>query len=1130
MTILPYQNNRNMLDYIIHFSIRNKLIVILFTLSVAGFGLFAITRIPVGAVPDITNNQVQVITTSTSLATQDVEQFITYPVELEMANLPGVREIRSVSKFGLSVVTIVFEERMGTYLPRQLIAEKIKKAAENIPEGFGSPEMGPITTGLGEIYQYTLDVKPGYESKYDPMELRTIQDWIVKRQLSGIPGVVEINTWGGYLKQYEVRVNPERLKAMDMTITGVYDALERNNSVAGGAYIEKSHESYFIRGEGLATSIEDIKSIIVGTKDGIPVFIEDIAEVGYGYANRYGAITGNGEGEKVLGQIMMLKGANSSKVIRDVRERVAEIQKTLPEGLFINPIVERSELISKTTTTVAENLILGCFIVVFVVVMLLGNLRSGLVIASLIPLCLLFTISVMYLLGIDANLMSLGAIDFGIIIDGAVIIVEYIAIRITGQKAALQTLEKEERQTLIDTITFDGASKMMNSAIFGQFIILVVFIPILSLTGVEGKMFRPMALAFSFALLGAIFFCFTWLPVAASLFLRPEKKNDKSITARIMTFVHRTYFPVINWSLDHKKLVLAMSLAALAFAVFLYTRMGGEFVPTLDEGDFVIQPVLKTGTSLSKTIETTTMIENILISRFPEVDQIVSRIGAAEVPTDPMSMEESDIIIKLKPKKEWVSAGSKDELANEFKEALSVIPGLDYEFTQPIEMRFNELITGVRADVAIKIFGEDIGLLDQKANEIKDLISGVEGAADIIVEKTVGLPQMSVTYDRQKLARYGLNASDLNDILSMGFGGATAGSVFEGEKRFDLTVRLDKDFRQSLENLRNLYVDLPDGQQIPLHELADIQYTKGPAKISRENTRRRVVVSINVRERDLQSVVEDVQSLIEEHIKLPAGYSITYGGQFENLSNASRRLKFAVPIALLLIFILLHFAFKSFKDALMIFSAIPLAAVGGVLLLWIRGMPFSISAGVGFIALFGIAVLNGIVLIEHLKDLKSKGVIDMKERILTGTRERLRPVMLTAASAAMGFLPMAISTSAGAEVQRPLATVVIGGLITSTMLTMVALPLLYSIFDRVEGIRLWPPGLIRSRTLAVLLLIFCLGAVKAQEKELTEGEIFTISDRSFQNGKTNFFPDLQSLEKATETRTDNLKTFNYQTV
>jgi heavy metal efflux system protein len=1045
-----------MLNHFINFSIKHKFIVILFTLTIAAFGIFSITQIPVGAVPDITNNQVQVITTSGNLSTQDIEQFITYPIELEMANLPGVQEIRSISKFGLSVVTIVFDDNMGTYLPRQLIAEKIKTASANIPEGFGTPELGPITTGLGEIYQYILDLKPGYEDRYSPMQLRTIQDWIVKRQLSGIPGVVEVNTWGGFLKQYEVAINPDRLRSFNISLLEVFDALSKNNNVAGGAYIEKQNQSYFIRGDGMVKSMEDIGSIVVKNEEDIPILIRDIAVVHEGFANRFGAITANGEGEKVLGQIMMLKDANSKNVIEEVKKRVAEVQESLPEGIFINPVLERSELIAKTSFTIAENLILGCLIVVLIVIILLGNIRSALVIASMIPLALLFTLSMMYIFGIDANLMSLGALDFGIIIDGAVIIVEFIAVRITVNKDKYDKAGKGDRQFLIDKITFEGASKMMNSAIFGQVIILIVLIPILSLSGVEGKMFQPMALSFSFAIIGAMIFGLTWLPVASALFLKPVKEKKKNLADWIMDMAYRSYCPVIKWSYNHKGAIMGMALASLVFTGYLFTRMGGEFVPTLDEGDFVIQPVLKTGTSLSKTIELTTRMEQILIDNFTEVDQIVCRIGAAEVPTDPMSMEEIDMIIKLNPKSEWVVAKNKEELADHFKEALSVIPGIEYEFTQPIEMRFNELITGVRSDIAIKIFGEDLDYLNQQAIEIKDLIEDVPGAADIILEKTAGLPQMSITYQREKIAYYGLNVEDLNTHLAMAFGGETAGNVFEGEKKFDMVVRLHKDFRTDIENINQLNVSLPNGNQIPLKELADISYTTGPAKISRDNTHRRVVVSVNVRNRDLQSVIEDIQTKIENNVKLDPGYYIAYGGQFENLQNASKRLMLAVPISLLLIFIFLHFAFKSLKEATMIFTAVPLSAVGGVFFLWLRDMPFSVSAGIGFIALFGVAVLNGIVLIEHLKDLKKQGMKDMRELILKGTRERLRPVLLTASAAALGFLPMAISTSAGAEVQRPLATVVIGGLVTSTLLTMLALPLLYAIFNDVVGIQLSP--------------------------------------------------------------------------
>jgi len=1096
-----------MLSSIIQFSLRNKFAVVLLTLVIVAGGVFSLWNIPIGAVPDITNNQVQVITTSRNLSTPDMERFITYPVELEMANLPGVREIRSVSKFGLSVVTIVFEDDMGTYLPRQLIAEKIQAASEKIPEGFGSPQMGPISTGLGEIYQYTLDVEPEFKDRYDAMDLRTIQDWIVKRQLSGIPGVVEVNTWGGYLKQYEIAINTEKLRAMNITAGELIEALEKGNSVAGGGYIEKVNQAYFIRGEGLIGSLEDIENTVVKTIEGIPVFVRDVGEVGYGSATRFGAITANGEGEKVLGQVMMLKGADSKEVINSVNQRVAEISKSLPEGVYINDFLDRSDLIQRTTFTITENLILGCLIVIFVVVLLLGNFRSGMVVASVIPLSLLFALTLMYLSGVDANLMSLGAIDFGIIIDGAVIIVEFIAFQINARRSELLKLEGGEKQRLKDEITLQGASKLMNSAVFGQLIILIVFIPILSLSGVEGKMFRPMALTFSFALIGAMILCFTYVPVMSSWFIKPAKNPEKNISLRLIRRLNTLYVPVIRWAMGHKRAVLGIAAGLLIMAGFLFSRMGGEFIPTLDEGDFVIQPVLKTGTSLSKTIETTTQIEKILIAGFPEVDQVVTRIGAAEVPTDPMSMEESDVIITLKPKNEWVSASSKDELADKFKTALGVIPGMEVEFTQPIEMRFNELITGVRADIAVKVFGEELNVLAGLGEQIRGIAAEVPGAADVTVEKVEGLPQMRVVYDRAKISRYGLHISEVNALISMAFGGQTVGNVFEGEKRFDLVVRLNKGQRRDLGNLQNLFIDIPGGGKIPLNEVAEVSYDKGAAKISRDDTRRRIVVGINVRDRDLQSVVTEIQNLVESRVQFPPGYTITYGGQFENLQSAKSRLFVAVPISLMLIFILLYIAFKSVRDTLIIFSAIPLAAVGGVLLLWIRDMPFSISAGVGFIALFGIAVLNGIVLIEHFKELKLTAFDTMEALITQGAQDRMRAVLLTASAAALGFLPMAVSTSAGAEVQRPLATVVIGGLITSTLLTLVVLPVLYALFSKVKTNTSLPAA--SKGALGAALVLFMLSVpVQGQEKAMTLKELLEVA--RINN------PALQAAEKQME--------------
>jgi cobalt-zinc-cadmium resistance protein CzcA len=1081
-----------MLDRIIHWSISHKFLVAIFITAWVGFGVYALVNLPIGAVPDVTNNQVQVITTSRNLATEDVEKFLTYPIELEMANLPGIKEIRSVSKFGLSVVTLVFEEDMGTYLPRQLIAERLKIAEEKIPAGFGKPFMGPISTGLGEIYQYIIDVKPGYEDRYSITDLRTIQDWVVRRNLSGIEGVIEVNTWGGYLKEYEVAIDPNRLKAMEVDLAAVYAVLQQNNSIAGGSYIEKTNESFFIRGEGQVKSLEDIENIVVELRGGSPIYIRDIAQVQFGHANRFGAITANAQGEKVLGQVMMLKGADGKGTIDRVKARIAEMETALPEGIVINGFLDRSELIGRTTFTIVENLVLGCLIVVFVVVLLLGNFRSGLVVASVIPLSLLFALSMMYLFGVDANLMSLGAIDFGIIIDGAVIIVEYIAYKFTTSSALLQGLTRQEKQVEKDKIAFEGSSKMMHSAIFGQIIIIIVFIPILSLSGVEGKMFRPMAEVFSFALLGAMILGLTYLPVVSAIFLKSAVPGPKNISVRILHFLNKVYRPTLDWGLAHSKAVLVSAGILLVGAFLVFSTMGSEFVPTLDEGDFVIQPVLKTGTTLSNTVETITEMERILM-KFPEVKQVVTRIGAAEIPTDPMSMEESDVIVTLHPPSEWTTVETKDELAEEFKKALEAIPGLDYEFTQPIEMRFNELITGVRADLAIKVVGEDLDVLLSTAEEIESAIQGVEGAADIILEKVDGLPQMKIDYDRAKIAKYGLNVEALNQVVTMGFAGLSAGTVFEGEKQFDLVIRFDKPFRKDIEHLENAAIQLPSGGSIPLSELATITYTKGPAKISRDNTQRRVVVGVNVRNRDLQSVVDDIQAIVKTKIKIPEGYRVEYGGQFENLQQARDRLLIAVPIALILIFVLLYFAFSSARDAFMIYTAIPFSAIGGIALLWLRDMPFSISAGVGFIALFGIAVLNGIVMIEHFKSMAGR-FTSVRELVMVGAAERLRPVLLTASAAALGFLPMALSGSAGAEVQRPLATVVVGGLISATLLTLLVLPVLYVLFNTPKKHSMELPK--KGAGLLLLLLLCPIAASWAQQASpLTLEEALSLAEK-----------------------------------
>ncbi|PRX47962.1 CusA/CzcA family heavy metal efflux RND transporter [Salegentibacter salegens] len=1028
-----------MINKIIDFSINNKFIIGLLTVVLIGAGIWSMLQVPVDAQPDITNNQVQVITQAPNLGTEDIEQFVTYPVEIAMSNLPGVNEIRSVSRFGLSVVTIVFEDDMGTYLPRQLVAEKLDAVKEEIPEGFGQPSMGPISTGLGEIYQYTLEVEDEFKDDYTPTELRTIQDWIVRRQMAMVPGVVEVNGVGGKIKQFEVAVDPEELNAIGLTISDVFTALENNNQNTGGAYIEKNHQANFIRGEGLARSVDDLKKIVVANRGGVPITVENVADVKIGSAVRYGALTKNGQGETVGGMVMMLKGANSNKVIENVKERIVQIQKSLPEGVSIEPFLDRSELISDTTSTVTTNLLEGGLIVIFVLVILLGNWRGGLIVASTIPLSLLFAFILMNAFGVWANLMSLGAIDFGIIVDGAVIIVESTVFMISQRMKKRNELTKSEK----NEIAASSSKKMMNSAFFGQLIILIVFLPILFLEGVEGKMFKPMALTFIFAMLGAMILCLTYVPMISALFLKEPKNTKRSFGDKVIIWLQNKYEPLLNKSLKRGKMILGLAVGFFALAVFMFARMGGEFIPQLDEGDIAFHIILQPGSSLDEGIETSTKIEKLLLAEYPEIEQVVTRFGVSDVPTDPMPMDIGDSFIILKDKSEWTSATTKDELIAKIKETIEIIPGVSYEFTQPVEMRFNELLTGVREDIAVKLYGEDLDLLASKAQEMGVIIGTVEGVADMKVEATAGLPQITINYNRNKTAQYGLQIKDLNTLVQSAFAGGQAGVIFQGEKRFDLVVRLQEEDRTSIENIRNLYVTLPSGAQVPLKEVADISYQPGPMQISRDNTNRRTYVGVNIRNRDVKSVVEDIQKKLDAQFELPPGYYIRYGGAFENFERASKRLQVVVPIALLLIFILIYFALKSFKQTTMIYIAIPLAAIGGVFSLWLRDMPFSISAGVGFIVLFGVAVLNGLVLISAFNELKEDGIKNINERIMKGSKRRIRPILLTALTDILGFLPMAISNSAGAEVQRPLATVVIGGLITSTLLTLFILPILY---------------------------------------------------------------------------------------
>lgn len=1076
-----------MLDKIIKFSIKNKLIIGIMTLLLIIWGIWSATKLPIDAVPDITNNQVQIITVCPTLAGQEVEQLVTFPIEQSIANIPDLEETRSISRFGLSVITVVFKDNVDIYFARQLINEKLKQAEEKIPKGIGTPELAPVSTGLGEVYQYIIHPKKGSESKYNAKDLRTMQDWIVARQLYGTPGIAEVNSFGGEMKQYEVAVNPNRLKAMSISIPDIFNALEQNNQNTGGAYIDKKPNAYFIRGIGLATNLEDIKNIAIKSNGSIPVFIKDVADVRYGHAVRYGALTYNGEVDAVGGVVMMLKGENSNDVVKRIKEKLPTIQKSLPEDITIEPYLDRTDLVGRAISTVEKNLIEGALIVIFVLVLFLGNLRAGLIVASAIPLSMLFALAMMNIFGVSANLMSLGAIDFGLIVDGAVIIVE-ATLHHLGLRKSTHKLTQPE----MDDEVFQSASKIRSSAAFGEIIILIVYIPILTLVGIEGKMFRPMAQTVGFAILGALILSLTYIPMMCALFLPKVINHKKTISDKMMEKLQNIYHPLLEKAITMKKWLIGGTIALFVFNIIMFSRMGGEFIPQLQEGDFAFHCILPQGSSLSQSIETSMQASRI-IKQFDEVKMVIGKTGTAEVPTDPMPPEATDIIIILKPQKEWKSGKSYNELANEISEKLENIPGVFFEKNQPIQMRFNELMTGIRQDVAVKIFGENMDTLATYANDVSRIVQSVDGATSPQVEKVGGLPQINIEYDRTRIANYGLTIESVNDIVSTAFAGKSAGVIFENERRFDLVVRLDSLHRSSIEDINNLMIPTNTGIQIPLSQVATVNYKLGAAQISREAGKRRIVIGFNVAGRDVQSVVEEIQEKLNDKIKLPTGYYFTYGGQFENLKEASDRLMIAVPISLLLIFVLLYFTFHSFKQAGLIFTAIPMSAIGGVFALMLRGMPFSISAGIGFIALFGVAVLNGIVLIGTFNQLEKEGWNDVVKRVIEGTKIRLRPVLMTATVASLGFLPMAISTGAGAEVQKPLATVVIGGLITATFLTLFVLPLLYILLNS----KITLSGKFKVKTITPLLLFFSLFGsfqLNAQNtKTITIDEAITIA-------------------------------------
>lgn len=1062
-----------MFQKLITYSIRHKLVIGVLSIALAIWGVWSLVHLPFDSTPDITDNQVQVITQAPSLGAQEVEQYVTTPVEMALANIPRIQERRSISRSGLSVITLVFDDAADIYWARSQVSQVVEQLEKELPKNTET-EMGPIATGLGEIYHYTIRAKEGYEHKYSLTQLRTMQDWIVRKQLSGTPGVAEVSGWGGYVKQYEVAINTDQLNASGVSVSEVFDALQRNNANTGGSYIEENSNQYYIRGIGVVKNLEDVANITVKTVDGTPVKVGDVAKVQLGHATRFGAVTRNGEGEVVAGIAIMLKGENFQKVSKNVKERINQIQKSLPEGVIIEPFIDRTNLVDRVEGTIARNLIEGGLIVIFVLVIFLGNWRAGLVVASVIPLSMLFAFGMMKTFGIDGNLMSLGAIDFGMIVDSAIIIVEAVVTHInTGhfsqpevraaylaqcQNGGAATPFALTQKQMDEEVHF-SASRIRQSAAFGEIIIMIVYIPLMTLVGIEGKMFRPMALTVFFAILGAFILSLTYVPMASSLMLSRKVHTRKTFSDRVIEKLLAWYRPVLDWVLARNKDVITGAVALFCVSVVGFKFLGGEFIPSLEEGDFAVEMSMSQGTSLSQMVESCTKAEKLLKKEYPEIKQVVSRIGSAEIPTDPMPVERADIMIALKPKAEWTSARTTPELMEKMEETLSAIPGLEAEISQPIQMRNNELLTGIKQDVAIKIFGDDLDVLTQRAGKVKKMIEDVPGVSGIFVEEVAGLPQIQVKYNHEKMAAYGVSVDDISEILETTFAGAVAGSLYEGDKKFDIVLRMDPSLR-NVESLEQLSIPLKDGTDIPLSQVADIDYSPAPAQVSHEDGARRIYVGFNVKGRDVQSTVEDIQDILDEKLKLPDGYYYNYGGEFENLQSATNRLMVVIPIALVIILLLLYATVKNVRESLFVFSAIPLAAIGGVWALWLRGMPFSISAGVGFIALFGVAVLNGIVLIGQMNQMQreektadklsaSIGVTELiHHRIIESCMVRLRPVLMTALVASMGFLPMALSQGDGAEVQRPLATVVIGGLITSTLLTLLVLPAIYKTFTK----------------------------------------------------------------------------------
>jgi heavy metal efflux system protein len=1029
-----------MIDKIIIFSIRYKFIVLAATLALIVSGTIATFRLPIDALPDITNNQVLIITQNPNLAAYEMEKFVTAPIELAMANIPDLVEVRSISKFSLSNVTLIFKDEVDVYKARLLVLERLTELQKSLPDGI-QPTLAPVSTGLGEIYQYVIRPKKPEDSIYSLSDLRTIQDWVVRKKLLSTEGVADISSFGGFVKEYQAKVNPKFMRAANVTLEELFRALESGNGNTGGAYIEKDGVAYVVRGIGLVRNLDDINNTIIKINNEVPVYVKDVASVEYGATVRYGAMTIDAQGETVGAVVLMRKGENAMDVIKNIKAKIVEIQKELPKDLEIVPFIDRSVLISKTIKTVSANLLEGCLIVIFVLFIFLGDIRASLLAASVIPLSMMIALILMNVFGVEGNLMSLGAIDFGLIVDSALLVIENVVFQLA---LALKAQKDLASSKIKDLVVAQACKEVKKSVVFGGIIILIVYIPIMTLTGIEGKMFTPMAMTVSFAIFGALVLALTYVPTMSALILKPHGDHE-SFADKLVNFMYKGYKPVIESVMYFKWQTLGGALALLIAGVWVFMGLGGEFIPRVDEGDYLIETRLPVGTNLTESKQFSTKLQRILLDSFPsEIKTNIGKVGTSEIPTDPMPLEGFDNILILTDQHEWKEVKTKAELTERIAGIYKMFPGVTYTISQPIENRFNELISGAKADVVIKIFGDDLDQLTTTGTEIASILKNIKGCDDIIVQKLGGLPQIVVTYDRKLLAYYGIQVSQVNDMIQTAFAGKSAGIVYEGERRYELSVRLSSDFRDNIDDVSSLLLSDKNGNLIPLSQVASVKTEIGPTEISRESGQRRLNVSFNVRGRDVESAVLEAKEIIDKKVKIAKGYSLKYGGQFQNLQGAKSRLSIVLPIALLIIMALLFATFGSIRETLMVFSAIPLSAVGGIFSLLIRGYSFSISAGVGFICLFGVAVLNGILLISHFKTLENQDTEeDTQALVLRGLAEKFRPIIMTSFVAAFGFLPMAFSSGAGGEVSKPLATVVIGGLLTATVLTLVVLPVIY---------------------------------------------------------------------------------------